>query len=212
MKIISHRGYWKAAAEKNAPVAFERSFGLGFGTETDIRDLNQELVVSHDMPRGTEIGFEALLEMAAGSSFQPLTLALNVKADGLAPSMAKALEKYPRLDCFVFDMSVPDTRAYFNAGIPVFTRLSEVERDPVWLDRSAGVWLDAFDSQWYGEKEIRGLLSLGKRVCIVSSELHGRPHRPLWEMLRPLAREFGLILCSDLPEEALEFFEGDATV
>jgi len=38
MLVISHRGYWKELAEKNRPIAFERSFALGFGTETDIRD------------------------------------------------------------------------------------------------------------------------------------------------------------------------------
>lgn len=35
MIILSHRGYWKETHEKNLPIAFERSFSLGFGTETD---------------------------------------------------------------------------------------------------------------------------------------------------------------------------------
>ena len=39
MMILSHRGYWK---EKNLPIAFERSFSLGFGTETDYKG---ELVI-----------------------------------------------------------------------------------------------------------------------------------------------------------------------
>jgi hypothetical protein len=71
-------------------------------------------------------------------------------------------------------MSIPDTRAYFKAGIPVFTRVSEVERNPAWLEQSAGVWLDAFESEWYGMTDILSLLRAGKRVCVVSSELHGR--------------------------------------
>ncbi len=50
MQVISHRGYWKSAAEKNTTTAFARSFALGYGTETDVRDLNGELVISHDMP------------------------------------------------------------------------------------------------------------------------------------------------------------------
>ena len=50
MKILSHRGYWNNLTEKNSKSAFRRSFQLGFGTETDVRDLNGELVISHDMP------------------------------------------------------------------------------------------------------------------------------------------------------------------
>ncbi len=38
MIILSHRGYWKEVSEKNKPIAFERSFSLGLGTETYIRD------------------------------------------------------------------------------------------------------------------------------------------------------------------------------
>lgn len=49
MIVLSHRGYWKNSLEKNKFVAFERSFSMGFGTETDIRDFNGELVISHDI-------------------------------------------------------------------------------------------------------------------------------------------------------------------
>ena len=35
--ILSHRGYWLQTEEKNSRKAFERSFFMGFGTETDIR-------------------------------------------------------------------------------------------------------------------------------------------------------------------------------
>ena len=62
MRIISHRGYWNTPAEKNTIHAFQRSFALGFGTETDIRDLKGELVISHDMPIGDEIRFEDFLD------------------------------------------------------------------------------------------------------------------------------------------------------
>jgi hypothetical protein len=38
MQILSHRGYWQHPSEKNTEAAFRRSFLLGYGTETDIRD------------------------------------------------------------------------------------------------------------------------------------------------------------------------------
>lgn len=211
MKVLSHRGYWKTAEEKNAAVAFERSFLLGYGTETDIRDCRGELLISHDMPAGTEISCEAFLAMANGgrtTDGYPLTVALNIKADGLAQALRKQLDLCPGLDAFVFDMSVPDMRSYFDAGVPVFTRMSEVEQHPAWLDQSAGVWLDGFVTEWYELSVIERLLGQGKRVCIVSPELHRRSHELLWERIKPLSGEKGLILCTDLPEDASRFFFG----
>lgn len=207
MKILSHRGYWKSVLEKNTLEAFQRSFSIGLGTETDIRDFNQNLVISHDMPTGNELDFNQFLQMASlNSSDIPLTLALNIKADGLAIPIRRTLDAYPNLDCFVFDMSVPDMRSYFAAGVPVFTRMSEVERNPAWLDISSGVWLDGFASEWYGLSVIRDLLTQKKRVCIVSPEIHGRNHRTFWQTIKTLVDEKQILICTDYPEEATDFF------
>lgn len=210
MKILSHRGYWINPAEKNTEVAFSRSFSLGFGTETDIRDSNGKLLISHDMPSGVEIACESFLDLAAEEAAKKkiqLTLALNIKADGLASSLKQQINKYPELDCFVFDMSVPDMRGYFEAGIPVFSRMSEVEQQPAWFDLAAGVWLDGFNGEWYDNSTIKELLEKGKRVCIVSPELHKRPHLVFWESIRLFSEESGLMLCTDFPEDAARFFQ-----
>lgn len=209
MKILSHRGYWKSVFEKNTTTAFNRSFSLEIGTETDVRDLNLNLVISHDLPTKNQLGFEKFLQMASlySNDLLPLTLALNIKSDGLAIPIRRTIEAYRNLDCFVFDMSVPDMRSYFKAGIPVFTRMSEVEREPAWLDMSAGVWLDGFTSEWYGVNIVEELISLKKRVCIVSPELHGRPYLELWQKIKNLSVEQQILLCTDHPEEALDFFD-----
>ncbi|CCV44202.1 phosphodiesterase [Yersinia enterocolitica] len=205
MKIISHRGFWLIDEEKNTKPAFVRSFSLGYGTETDIRDYKSNLVVSHDIADENSIRFIDLLEMASRCD-NTLTLALNVKADGLAKHISELIKNYPALDCFVFDMSVPDTRSYFDEGVPVFTRMSEVEKEPVWLDKACGVWLDAFESEWYTTEDIKAVLAQGKRICVVSSELHKRDKSNLWNNLLSLRHEKNLILCTDLPEDAQEFF------
>lgn len=212
MKIISHRGYWITASEKNTTTAFERSFKLGFGTETDIRDSLGQLVISHDVPSGKEQTLEAFLTRAGRSATKdkPLTLALNIKADGLAELLAKQLPHYPQLDCFVFDMAVPDMRQYLTAGIPVFTRMSEVERLPSFLDQAVGIWLDAFEGEWYSNEIIEDLLRARKRVCIVSPELHGREYLKHWRQLNDLTKKNQIILCTDKPEEALAYFQGAA--
>lgn len=204
MRVISHRGYWRQPHERNQRVAFERSFGLGFGTETDVRDAAGTLVVSHDPPLGGEMPLSQLLAMAAAAP-PGLPLALNIKADGLAGALAAALRQHPALDAFVFDMAVPDMRAYLRTGVPVFARMSEVERAPAWLAQCAGVWLDAFDGDWFGTELVADLLARTRRVCVVSPELHGREPGPRWASLRALAGHDGLLLCTDRPEEARRF-------
>jgi len=207
MIIISHRGYWLDPFERNQRSAFERSFKLGFGTETDLRDFNGTVVISHDVPKGHELTFLNFLDIYKNSSSIPLPLALNVKADGLSEMVRIALTDYSDLDVFVFDMSVPDMRNYFDVGIPVFTRMSEVEKSPAWFEHSAGVWLDGFESTWFDEDTLDRLLATGKRVCVVSSELHGRDPKELWSMLYLHRNVDNLLLCTDYPERARKFFK-----
>ena len=205
MEIISHRGYWLAPVEKNAVVAFERSFRLGYGTETDVRDYAGRLVISHDMPSGNELSLDGLLHLTEPS--QP-TLALNVKADGLAQTIARAMRERNYRRWFVFDMSIPDTIQQLAAKNPVFMRMSEHEMSPAFLDVAMGVWLDAFIDDAWRIAALSDLLARNKRVCLVSPELHRRAHEPFWERLREARLQSSelLILCTDFPEEANAFF------
>jgi hypothetical protein len=204
MKVISHRGYWKTPDEKNSAVAFRRSFKLGFGIETDVRDLDGKLVISHDVPTYGAMDMTEFLALNGGN----LPLAINIKSDGLAELIRGAMASYNHSAWFVFDMSIPDMRMHLNAGNPVFTRISEVEQVPIWFDECEGVWLDQFDGVWFDVDFVRMLLDRGKRVCVVSSELHRRDYSRLWKMLQPLAACENMMLCTDAPEKAKEFFGG----
>ncbi|ATR84278.1 phosphodiesterase [Pseudomonas sp. HLS-6] len=204
MRIISHRGYWLQKSERNQPEAFHRSFDLGFGTETDVRDVAGQLVISHDMPVGHELTLDNLLEIMADRN---LPLAINIKADGLAKAVREKFDQHGHTNWFVFDMAVPDMRSYMREGIATYTRLSEVEQSPAWLDQAAGVWLDGFEGEWYTNSLITNLLSQGKQVCVVSPELHDRSPTALWQQLSDLKSEDGLTLCTDLPEDAVNFFK-----
>jgi glycerophosphoryl diester phosphodiesterase len=208
MKILAHRGYWHRSEEKNTPEAIARAFENGYGIETDVRDACGKLVISHDMPHGQEMTLESLLELASQYAFKP-SLALNIKSDGLANSVKEICKKYPSTNYFFFDMSVPDMRGYIKNKQPVFTRLSEVERAPVWLTQSAGVWLDAFESEWYGEKIIEQYLKMNIDICVVSSELHGRNQDQLWKMLSSFKDHSGMMICTDFPQSAEKIFTGN---
>ncbi|MET3814703.1 phosphodiesterase [Pantoea sp. UYEF8] len=208
MEIISHRGYWHTVEEKNSAVAFKRSFDLGFGTETDVRDYNGKLVISHDIPSGHEMTLHDLLSLAEGKDF---SLALNIKSDGLVKLLAEQLAKFNIKKAFVFDMSVPDQITFSRDGrIHFFSRASEYEPVISLYESCHGVWLDAFESTWYDAEYIKNILQAGKKVCIVSSELHKRgDYHSLWTMLKnsDLTQYENLILCTDVPEEAQRYFE-----
>jgi glycerophosphoryl diester phosphodiesterase len=203
MIIISHRGYWLDPEEKNTETAFRRSFGLKFGTETDLRDQDGQLVIAHDIPISRALGYQEFLAMLGNEEH---LLAVNIKSDGLAGLIRHAMAGRSRQSWFVFDMSVPDMRAHLREGNPVFARMSEVEKELPWFDQIEGVWLDGFEGIWFDTGLIQRLLTLGKRVCVVSSELHNRPQDSLWEMLKPVSSAEGLILCTDLPELARTYF------
>lgn len=206
MKVLSHRGYWMEPGEKNSIPAFMRSLECGFGLETDIRDCAGRIVISHDMPIGDEVDLDQFIKLF---SDMDRPLALNIKADGLAVALKNALSDSDIEDWFAFDMSVPDMRAYLNERIPVFARVSEVERDPPWIDEVAGIWFDSFHGGNYDVDRVAQYLREGRRVCIVSPELHGRPHRDAWQVLGSLSGESGLMICTDYPEQARRFFTKD---
>ena len=58
LEILAHRGYWKLEKEKNTLYAFEKAFDKYFGIETDLRDAQGEIVISHDIPLGNETKFD----------------------------------------------------------------------------------------------------------------------------------------------------------
>lgn len=208
MRLLSHRGYWKSVEEKNTRLAFERSFALGFGTETDIRDLAGELVISHDMPRQGALTTRELFEIHR-SKDSNLELALNIKSDGLQLPLLGLLEEYSIGNYFLFDMSVPDALVCLKHGLKCFTRQSEYEPDPAFYPQAEGVWVDGFHGEWWDEVLIQRHLDAGKKVCIVSPDLHRRPHGPFWELLAGwrIVSHPGLMLCTDLPEDARELFQ-----
>jgi glycerophosphoryl diester phosphodiesterase len=144
LEILAHRGWWTRPDEKNSPAALARAFAAGYGIETDLRDCAGEIVVSHDMPQTGTMTFDALLDLYLSHDTRP-TLALNVKADGMAATIADRLATRGITQYFVFDMSVPDTLGYLAQGSTVYTRRSEFERGSRLDERAAGIWLDAFE-------------------------------------------------------------------
>ncbi len=205
MQILSHRGLWQTQEERNNKEAFIRSFAAGCGTETDLRDICGKIVISHDMPKGNEISFEEVLQIMDGRN---LPLALNIKADGQGDAIKALLAQYNHTNYFTFDMSIPDMVVQINTGLKVFTGKSDILTIPVMLDKAAGIWLDSFYSDWFAAEDIDKIISSGKKVCVVSADLHKRETSKQWEIIRQskYLSSNDLLLCTDTPLAAKEFF------
>lgn len=211
MIIISHRGYWKSVNEKNRTEAFVRSFDLQLGTETDVRDYNGELVISHDIPDASCLSFREMLHLYQKHAIQRPPLALNVKADGLQAQVKQTLSEEGIENYFLFDMSVPDMLGYFSAGLKTFVRVSEYESLNSLYDQADGVWLDGFKDDLVTEALLNKVINDRKRVCIVSPDLHKRPYKDVWLKYKSfdsaILSSDNLIICTDYPEECVEFFQ-----
>jgi hypothetical protein len=209
MKLLAHRGAWTEPGEKNSLASLVAAVEAGHGVETDIRDLDGRLVISHDMPtREAHVDLDAFLDRVAVTP-QAGLLALNIKADGLQAPLSQALRSRGITRWFAFDMSVPDLLGWRRQGLPCAVRLSEYEDGGPLLDDAPFVWLDAFqDDTWYSPALVRELLARGKTVAIVSPELHKRAWAPAWERLAGLDDTSGrLYLCTDLITQAMEVFD-----
>lgn len=212
MKIISHRGFWNNEIQKNSKESFINSFTQDFGTETDIRDLNGRLVISHDLPieKDLELDFDAFLKLYKDFSNpdKALPLALNIKADGLQDLLINSLQKFKVENYFLFDMSIPDQLQFIKRNCKVFTRQSEYENIPALYDNAIGVWLDAFEGLWYNGEIINKHLMNEKLICIVSSDLHKRDYLEQWKFIKEnlFHCNENIILCTDFPIEAKKYF------
>lgn len=207
--ILAHRGYWCEDAPKNSFEAFKIALKSGFGIETDFRDCNGEIVVSHDPPEGDVMTARALFELYAELGADG-RVAINIKADGLQDKLTALLSdtQFQLQNCFVFDMSMPDALGYIVNKFPSYTRISEYECAAPFVDLSSGVWVDNFTGRFDQVAAAERLLSEGNRVCIVSSELHKRDHNSLWNEIAEASihKNLSFELCTDFPDAAYRFF------
>lgn len=207
MRLIGHRGYHNKEIEANSILALKKCLEKGYGLETDLRDYQQQLVISHNIADKAAPFAQELFSFA--QNYKECTLALNIKADGLDSLLLEHLKNNNIANYFVFDMSVPQMIEYYQKGIRFFTRKSEYEEIPVMYQQAAGVWVDAFEREdWIQKELIMQYLQDGKQVCIVSPELHHKNPLSFWEEIKAWEiHSNDIMLCTDNIEEAKEFFK-----
>ena len=158
--------------------------------------------------------FIARCRRATVATFVAAILAFLLAGRSDATSIRLSLEEISAASPFVVRGRVERIESAWTPNreieSTVFVRLSEYEQESSLLDQAAGVWLDAFESEWWTLDTVRSLHGRGKTVAIVSPELHKRPHEASWRALKELEPETrnGLMLCTDFPDAASEAFAG----
>lgn len=207
-RILAHRGLWD---EKNKPNSIDALLGAwkeGFGIETDLRDLGQRIVISHDIPAGDEIHLDELIPLLAGiGSSTGQTFAANIKADGLE-KLLKELE-WGNIEYFTFDMSFPTLYKLNQFKIPTSIRISEFEPEDQMLAKTFSItkyWLDSFTFDWFLESERLPWSNPYAEVFVVSPELHNRDPEQVWAWTKRMILEgHNVKLCTDTPFEFEEY-------
>lgn len=208
MNILAHRGYWNKNLERNSSQAIRFALDKGYGFESDIRDYCERLVISHNIADKTALDAEVVFKWLHEYE-DKYTFAINIKADGLKDVLSSFLTKYEITNYFLFDMSVPQMVEFMNMNLNFFTRQSEIELNPCLYDKASGVWIDGFwSTDWITERLLKEHLKNGKRICLVSPELHGRSdYKLFWKRIKDYGiSDDNVMLCTDVPDEAKEFF------
>ncbi len=207
-RIFAHRGLWQGKSNnQNTIHAIRDALSLGFSIETDIRDQNKKIVISHDPPSRNESSLDFHLALALPRS-KKQAFALNVKSDGLLGLMTGI--EFGDED-FFFDMSFPERYKYLNSGFPVAQRISDFEPlSEVYFEAKVDckfIWVDMFQTDWPVIAKLENFSSKHKYV-FVSPELHGRSNGDFWTWLgRSWNSHSNFYLCTDEPIRFAEFMD-----
>lgn len=186
-----------------------KAIAEGYGIETDIRDYFGKLVISHNIAdNNSQLLEDFLIQYKRLGS--DACLALNIKADGLQGLINELTEKYDVQNYFLFDMSIPEMVVNREKNLKFFTRHSDIEQNCVLYDYAEGVWIDSFyDNNWLTGDIIHKHLKYGKKIGIISPEIHGADHKVTWELLlkNSFFKNNDVMLCTDIPDMAKEYFK-----
>jgi glycerophosphoryl diester phosphodiesterase len=206
MKMIAHRGVWTPSRSENSLPALLDALNRGFAIETDIRQHEGEIVLSHDPVRvpNPVATLEDLLKQA--QLFPRNLIFLNVKEDGLLPLLQRS-KPWERHETVFFDMSTPELVRYSKI-IPkqnLATRWSDLECEPVLYSKCDWLWVDCFEQEIsFGHADAKKYLT-EKRLVFVSPQLHGRAAGRFLGEVELLERELQreMHVCLDVSPNAL---------
>jgi glycerophosphoryl diester phosphodiesterase len=222
--ILAHRANLAGphSAVENSLEACARALELGFGLETDLRREGADAYyISHDPhPRTPANSLEGYNKLFA--RHPAAELAVNVKELGYEAALVELMNSGrlgKRAFYFDFELLEPKTPGAAQrkikalpgaAGVRLASRLSDRGEDlKQCLSIPAEiVWADEFDKLWLTAKEAEAVRSAGRRLFMISPELHGfdaAARKRRWADFKAWGVDG---VCTDFALEAREFFGG----
>ncbi|MFN7977135.1 MAG: hypothetical protein U0P30_03310 [Vicinamibacterales bacterium] len=185
--ILAHRGNTTGPdrrAENSLP-AIGRALRLGWGLEIDIRRApDGRFYVAHD-PVGFASAAPADGVCALLRAHPRALVALNIKELGDEAALIDYLDTQGVLpQCCLFDMELLEatpgaTALAFRALHPTVALAARVSdrgesiAQALAIDVAQTIWLDEFDGPWATRDDVDRLKAAGRRVWMVSPDLHG---------------------------------------
>lgn len=211
VSILAHGGWYVMPEEKDLASAYYRALEAGMGIVVPVRDHDGHLVISHGPASKESVLFDEFLSERPIWPGSTPTMAIQVCASGLSPLFHRSLLKADGVAPYLIGMSVTDMPSYLDGQIPIYMRQSEHEPQPPFYEFAEGIWLDSFERDWFDERLIIQHLRAGKLVTVVSPEINGREHVPMWEMIAKFQEKVGELatsvqLCTDRPQSARDYF------
>ena len=66
--------------------------------------------------------------------------------------------------------------------------------------------MDGWEKSWIAASIIEKYLLSNKKVSVISPEIHGRDKTHIWKQLKQFKDNENVLLCTDVPLEAKEYF------
>lgn len=163
------------------------------GLEIDIRDFNNELVLSHDHPTQDSIKLTDFFQQINSD----VLIAINIKTSEIEKELYEIISNSRIHHYFTFDWPIPSLQKALQSNLICAFRLSEYEK--YIHPNCSWVWLDSFHSIWYDLTLLRSLKGWGLKIAVVSPELHQRESE--LENMKEIVKS-GMVdaICTDLPE------------
>jgi glycerophosphoryl diester phosphodiesterase len=222
--ILAHRANLAGPrpGEENSLEACARALEAGFGLETDLRrDAAGEFYISHDAVVRTEAN--SLAQCAKLFVRHPnAELAINVKELGYERALVELMNAGrlgKRAFYFDFELLEPKSPGEAQRKIKALPGAETVRLASRLSDRGETleqclsipaevVWADEFDRLWLTAREAEAVRSAGRRLFVISPELHGFDAAARKRRWRDF-KDWGVDgVCTDYAREAREFFAG----
>jgi|TARA_B100001971_G_C18256802_1_gene582857 hypothetical protein len=153
------------------------------GIETDIRDFNKELVLSHDPYKNSE-KFKKFIKFT-----KRRLIFLNIKSYGIINDILKIIKNKKNiyfLDLTFSEIDYLISKKLSNKIILRFSAYEKFDLKKKYFKKIDWIWYDFFKNKYISKKEYLYLNKFKKKICLVSPELLNKSKQDVIKFIKHL--------------------------